>query len=126
MAMADDGRISVRFNKDEQDLESAFAKALAEERTRDEEIPEQAVAKKLMRRGLSALAEREHAAAIAQTDLAKTRAQVDKIAQDVRMLAAAMDAIREDLATTVLVLLQHAGKLDAAKAEKWVDQVFKS
>ena len=124
--MADDGRISVRFNKDEQDLESAFAKVLAEERTRDEEIPEQAVAKKLMRRGLSALAESEHRAAIAEADLAIIKGQVSQISQSVRSLKTSMDAIREDLATTVLVLLQHAGKLDAAKAEKWVDEVFKS
>jgi outer membrane murein-binding lipoprotein Lpp len=122
--MADDGKISVRFNQDEQDLKTAFDQVLAEERQRDKKIPKDAVAKKLMRRGLSALADREHGAAIAEADLAVIRGQVNQVSQNVRTLEAAMDAIREDLATTVLVLLQHAGKLDSAKAQKWVEENF--
>jgi len=124
--MADDGKITVRFNQDEQDLKRDFDEVLAEERQRDKKIPKDAVAKKLMRRGLSALAEREHGAAIAEAELAAIHGQVDKIAQGVRKLDDSMDLIREDLATAVYALLQHAGKVDAVKAQKWIEKEFKS
>lgn len=118
--------ISFRWNRDEQDLKVAFDKVVAEERTRDRDVKEGAVAKKIIRRGLDADAERGRAASIAENELAAIHAQVNKIAQGVRKLDESMDSIREDLVTTVLVLLQHAGKLDAAKATKWVEEEFKS
>lgn len=124
--MADDGKITVRFNQDEQDLKTAFDEVLAEERQRNKKIPKDAVAKKLMRRGLDADAVRGRAASIAENELAAIHGQVDKIAQGVRKLDESMDLIRDDLETTVLALLQHAGKLDGAKAKKWVEEVFKS
>jgi len=124
--MADERRITVSFNQDEQDLKAAFDEMLAEERQRDKKIPKDAVAKKLMRRGLEAKADRGRATSVVEDELAVIRAQVSQIAQNVRSLEGATDAIREDLATTVLVLLQHAGKLDAAKAQKWVKEEFKS
>ena len=124
--MADDDKISTRFNRDEEDLKHAFYDALAEAKKQRPDIAKGDVAKALMRQGLSGASGKEHQAAIAEADLEVIRGQIGDITKNVRMLAATMDALREDLATTVLVLLQHAGKLDAAKAEKWVEEVFKS
>ena len=124
--MADDNKISARFNLDEGDLKNAFYETLAEAKKKQPDIAKGDIIKKLMRRGLEADADRGQAASIAENELAAIRGQVNKIAQDVRKLEATMDAIREDLATTVLVLLQHAGKLSAEKATKWVKEEFKS
>jgi hypothetical protein len=124
--MADDDRISVRFNRDEDDLKTAFFEVVAKEQQRDASIGEGTVAKTLIRRGLNADAERGRAASIPENELLAIRGQVNQISQSVRKLEEVMDVIRDDLATTVLVLLQHAGKLSADKAEKWVEKVFKS
>ena len=76
--MADDGKFTVRFNKAEEDLMDAFYRLLAQERTQDKDLPDQALAKKLMRRGLEADTEQRHAAAIAEDKLIVIGAQVDR------------------------------------------------
>ena len=124
--MEDDDRVSARFNLNEADLKNAFYETLAEAKKKRPGIAKGDIVKKLMRRGLEADADRGRAASVVENELAIIHAQVGEIAQNGRTLAAAMDAIREDLATTVLVLLQHAGKLDAAKAQKWFEEKFKS
>jgi hypothetical protein len=120
--MADDDKLSARFNRDEEDLKKAFYETLAQAKKQQPDIVKGDVIKTLMQRGLQAEAERGRTAAIAEGDLAIIKGQVNKIAQSVRKLEDAMDAIREDLATTALVLLQYAGKLDSGKAQKWVEE----
>lgn len=124
--MADDDKISARFNLDEGDLKNAFYETLAEAKKKQPGIVKGDVIKTLMQRGLKVDADRGQAASVAENELAAIHGQVNKIAQDVRKLDESMDSIREDLVTTVLVLLEHAGKLDAAKAKKWVEERFRS
>lgn len=122
--MADEDRVSFRFNQDEEALKNAFLSLLTTERKRDKSIAKGDVAKALLRRGLDADGDQNRAAAIAENQLAIIQAQVSQISQSVRQIEATMTAVREDLATTVLVLLEHAGKLSSENAKKWVEEQF--
>lgn len=124
--MEDDDKLSARFNRDEQDLKKAFYETLAQAKKQQPGTVKGDVIKRLMQRGLDADAERGRAAVIAEGDLAAIKGQLNQIAKNVRQLDAAVTTIREDLANTVLVLLEHAGKLSAETARKWVQDEFKS